>query len=557
MAAETRKCPFCNNEIDINAAVCPSCGTRLDQDATLAAGVKPLKGPVSNLPTQDQGGETSTPPGEESATIASTSPTQSANVIIPPTPPGQPPAKQKNTTWIWVAVVGGVLVLCCCGLAIGLYFGGDRLASMVRLNQAAVTSPPTPITTEQPNATLEPMLESSPTLAAAEEIQPTPTTPETTLEPSPTLAATEEIQPTPTTPALPAADLTLWMTSKSDTLSNLVNQYHKDNPSITVKIEVISDTQIIDRWKKGVGDGTAADLMLADNTYLWKLVEAKLVQPLDDYGISNQKGYIKTALSGMTIGGKLYGAPVHFELAGLFYNSSIVKDPPTKISDLSLLYRSGNKLGMVKSPYYSMGFFTAYGATLFDETGRCVATKTGLEDATDLLHQIRKYGSFLEDDPAIIRDKFKKAQLAMVIDKSSMLPEYRQALGDNLGSMPIPGATNPASAILQQTGFYLNPKSNNPKIAVNLALYLSSAEAQTAYLADDWIPTRSDVQVKDKVIKGFVDGAKTGYVLPQEAWFSNWEQPFQDMINQVLNSVLDLPDAINLACSKMNTLNNK
>jgi maltose-binding protein MalE len=259
----------------------------------------------------------------------------------------------------------------------------------------------------------------------------------------------------------------------------------------------------------------------------------------------------------MTVGGKLYGVPVHFELAGLFYNTSIVKDPPAKISDLSLLYRTNNKFGVVKSPYFLMGFFTAYGATIFDENGRCMATTAGFEDATNLLRQIRKYGSFLVDDPAIIRDKFKKGQLAMVIDKSSMLPEYKQALGDMLGAVPIPGATNPAAAIVQQTGFYLNPKSENLKIAVDLAAYLSNAEAQTAYLADEWVPTRSDVQVKDKPIKGFVDGAQKGYVLPQAAWFSNWEQPFQDMVNQVVNNQVELPDAIRLACNKMNTLNNK
>jgi arabinogalactan oligomer/maltooligosaccharide transport system substrate-binding protein len=536
MAAETRKCPVCNIEIDVNAAICPSCGTRLDKDATLAAGVRPLVRPEANIPAQNQGEGTSSPSGGESATMVSPSPSESATVIIPsqgilpPSPGSQPPVKKKNANLIWALLVGGVLLLCCCGLGVGLYFGRDRLASMVKFNPVPVAASSTPITMEEPSATPEPTLESTPT---------------------------QEVQPSPTTPPQPAADLTLWITSKSEPLSKLADQYQKDNPSIKVKIEVISDTLIIDQWKKGVGDGTAADLMLADNTNLWKLVEAKVVQPLDEYGIASQKGYINTALTGMTVGGKLYGVPVHFELAGLFYNSSIVKDPPAKITDLSLLYRTGNKFGVVKSPYFLMGFFNAYGATIFDENGRCVATTAGFEDATNLLRQIRKYGSFLVDDPTIIRDNFKKGQLAMVIDKSSMLPEYRQALGDKLGSVPIPGTNNPGAAIVQQTGFYLNPNSKNPKIAVDLALYLSNAEAQTAYLADDWVPTRSDVQVKDNAIKGFVDGAKTGYVLPQAAWFSNWEQPFQGMIDQVMNNLVDLPDAIRSACSKMNTLNKK
>ncbi len=235
----------------------------------------------------------------------------------------------------------------------------------------------------------------------------------------------------------------------------------------------------------------------------------------------------------------------------------MIDNPPATVADLSLLYRTYNKFGVVKTPYYWMGFFTAFGGSIADKNGRCTSTQTGFEDALNLMRQIRKYGSFLVDDPAIIRQKFKAEQIAMILDTSDQLPDFAQSLEDRLASVPIPSAVNPASPITQQTGFYLNSNSQNQKIALDIALALSNAQAQEAYLVDYWVPTRSDVQAKNPAIKGFVDGAKNGYPIPQASWFRNWESPFQDMINQVLTEQYSIPDAIRIACKNMNTLNNK
>jgi arabinogalactan oligomer/maltooligosaccharide transport system substrate-binding protein len=387
-------------------------------------------------------------------------------------------------------------------------------------------------------------------------------TSEPALQPAPSETPSEELTPSTSTPISPTSlpgpvKITVWITQKSDALNKQITLYQETNPSVTISVTVVTQDKINDQWTQGVANGTAPDLMLADNTNLWKLLKAKAVQPLDEATKGSLKGYTNTALSGMTIGGNLYGVPVRFELDGLLYNTSMVDNPPAKISDLSLLFRTGTKYGLVKSPTSLYGYMSAYGGTLADKNGRCIATPVGFEDALNDMRQVKKYGSFLVDDPAIIREKFKAEQIAMILDNSSQLADYVQALGDKVASAPMPGATNPASVIVKQTGFYINPASQNQKLAVDLALTLSNAQAQTAYMAEYWVPTRSDVQVKDPAIKGFVDGAQTGYPIPQAAWFSNWEGPFLDMINQVYNNQFDIPDAIRLACKNMDALNNK
>jgi ABC-type glycerol-3-phosphate transport system substrate-binding protein len=448
------------------------------------------------------------------------------------------PVNKNNKVWIFIAVAAAILVLCCCGVIAALIIARFPVTRTIFSTQP--TPPNTPASAILlPTDTAEPAIKPQPTSTPAEATTPTPFA----------------LAPTATT--LNPVRLILWTTSKSDALNKQISSYEASNPNVTISVTVVTRETIINQWLVDVNGGTAPDLMLADNSSLWKLVKAQAVQPLDDVPQTGLKPYTGNAINGMTIDNKLYGIPVRFELAALLYNSSVVENPPKTTAELSLLYRTGSKFGIVKSPHYMMGFFTAFGGSIADNNGRCISTVAGFEDALNLMRQIRKYGSFLADDPTIIRDKFKNEQISMVIDDSSQLPDYVQALGSKLASVPIPGAVNPASAILQQTGFFINPKSQNTKSAIDLALALSTAEAQTAYLAEYWVPTRSDVQVKDPALKGFVAGAQDGYLIPQAAWFANWEPPFQDMINQVLNNQFEIPDAVRLACKAMNTLNNK
>jgi arabinogalactan oligomer / maltooligosaccharide transport system substrate-binding protein len=448
------------------------------------------------------------------------------------------PGNKNKQIGILAVIAGAVLAVCCCGVVAVLVFGNIQYIRTVLATRS--TSPNTPI---PPIAVLtqtsEPGTQLPPTEIPTGEVPPAATTPVS-----------------PTTSANPAS-LILWITQKSDALNQQIALYQQSNAGVTISVTLVGPNNINDRWTQAVANGTAPDLMLADNTNLWKLVKAQAVQLLDTTVQTSMKGYSNTALNGMTIGGKQYGIPVRFELAGFYYNTSMIDNPPTTTAELSLLYRTGSKFGLVKSPYFMMGWFIAYGGAIADKNGRCISTPTGFEDAINLMRQIRKYGSFLVDDPTVIRDKFSAEQIGMIIDASSELPVYAKALGDHLASLPIPAATNPASPIVQETGFYLNPKSQNLKAATDAALSLSSAQAQTAYMGEYWIPTRADVKVTDPAIKGFVTGAQNGYPIPQAGWFDNWEGPFQDMINQVLTDQFDIPDAIQLACKKMDTLNNK
>lgn len=441
-----------------------------------------------------------------------------------------PSSPKGRGTWIYVGTISIAVFLCCAGITtLVILWGG---AQFIQTNITTLT---------RPSQTNIPAIQASGTPVPAFTPSPLDTPGSTGL----------------TVPSTSASKIILWTTTLSDTLIYQIDTFQQRQPNVTISITAVTQDDFVKLAKGDTGGRLAPDLILADNSDLWRLVKGQAVQPLQDIPQANLAGYTQAALNGMTMNGKLYGIPVRFDLAGFFYNTSMVDNPPKTTSELSLLYRTTTKFGLVKSPYFMMGWFIGFGGAIADKNGRCISTPAGFEDAINLMRQVRKYGSYLVDDPSIIREKFKAEQLGMIIDTSYELPVYARALGDHLASLPIPAATYPASPIVQELGFYLNPKSQNIKLATELALELSNQAAQTAYMADYWVPTRSDVQVKDPALKGFVDGAKNGYPIPQAAWYNNWEGPFQEMINQVLTDQFEIPDAIRLACRKMDTLNNK
>ncbi len=456
------------------------------------------------------------------------------------------PSSNKNSSkWIIFGAAGFAVLLCCVGVAGVLAIGNIQF---FRNRLAGAPTAPQPLTTAIPVlGTPQPGAQPQPSQAPAGSGNATASTPGTSS----------------TTPVT----LILWTTTLSDTLNKQIALYQQVNPNITISVKMVTPKDIVNMTNAEAVSETP-DLMLGDNSDLWRLVKAKVVQSLESIPQDGLKGFTSKALNGMTVNGKLYGIPVSFELAGFFYNTSMIDNPPATTDELSLLYKTGNKFGLVKSPYYMMGWFIAFGGSIADKNGRCISTTTGFEDAVNLMRQVRKYNSYLVAEPTFIREKFKAEQIGMIIDTSSMLPVYAQALEDRLASLPIPGVTmpaepplpaevNPASPITQVTGFYLNAKSPNLKAATDFALALSSAQAQTAYMGDYWVPTRSDVKVTNPAIKGFVTGAQNGYLRPQASWFNNWERPFQEMIDQQLRDQFTIFDSVRLACKEMDTLNNK
>jgi arabinogalactan oligomer/maltooligosaccharide transport system substrate-binding protein len=169
--------------------------------------------------------------------------------------------------------------------------------------------------------------------------------------------------------------------------------------------------------------------------------------------------------------------------------------------------------------YHHYGFFGAFGGQIFDADWKVIADQGGVSDAMSYLndlYQISKTNSWPKNDSDGLAP-FSEGKVAAITNGNWAMGDYKAALGDKLAVAPLPaGPAGPASPMLGVDGFYFSPNSANKEAALEVALYLTGAAAQTTMMNEaGHVPARTDVEVTDPLIVSLLEAFKTGYVRPQ------------------------------------------
>ncbi len=369
---------------------------------------------------------------------------------------------------------------------------------------------------------------------------------------------------TPTAaPEAKKVTLSLWHSyhtggSEEQAITQIVEAYKVANPNVTVDMQNIPFDQIFNKWKTDAASGgAAADMFTAPNDDLGNWVRAGLVLPLDDL-LAGKLDKVSTAgVNGVKVDGKIYAVPGIIKAVALYYNKDKVPTPPKTTDELLQMVKDGKVLVLNQNAYHNFGFFGAFGGKLMDDTGKCIADQAGFTEAMQYLVDLKAAGAKFETDGGKADTMFRQGQADMIVNGPWVLGDYKKDLGDKLGVAPIPAGKAPASPLAGIDGFYINPNSKNAKEAVDLALYIFSAEGLKIYADVAGDPPVMDITLADPLVKAFADAAATGFPRPQSAEFGNYWGPFGDMVTKVLEGKASPADGVKEACAAMNTANKK
>jgi arabinogalactan oligomer/maltooligosaccharide transport system substrate-binding protein len=256
----------------------------------------------------------------------------------------------------------------------------------------------------------------------------------------------------------------------------------------------------------------------------------------------------------------MYAIPGIAKAVGLFYNKSLVETAPTTTDELLAQVEEGKVLVMRPYAYHLYGILTgSFGGTLMDETGKCVADQAGFAEAFDYLKALKDAGALFEPDEGKANSMFTDGTAAFILTGPWMLGTFQEALGDDLGVVPLPaGPGSTATPLTGIDGWYLNPNSANQQAAVDFALFAFGPEGAKIYADVAGAPMgRTDIEINDPMIAAFADIANAGFPRPQSAEFGNWWGAFDDATTKVLEGQSDGATAVAEACAAMNTANNK
>ena len=376
-------------------------------------------------------------------------------------------------------------------------------------------------------------------------------------------AATEA--PATEPPAAEPVTITIWHSYHPDeneekAFNQILELYKAQNPDVTVDVLYVPFDQLANKWSTEVAAGGGPDMFTMPNDDLGNWIRGGLVAPVDEFVAGKLDGFSDLAVQGVTYDGQMYAIPGIAKAVGLFYNKSLVETAPTTTDELLAQVEEGKVLVMRPYAYHLYGILTgSFGGTLMDETGKCVADQAGFAEAFDYLKALKDAGALFEPDEGKANSMFSDGTASFILTGPWMLGTFQEALGDDLGVVPLPaGPGSTATPLTGIDGWYLNPNSANQQAAVDFALFAFGPEGAKIYADVAGAPMgRTDIEINDPMIAAFADIANAGFPRPQSAEFGNWWGAFDDATTKVLEGQSDGATAVAEACAAMNTANNK
>lgn len=342
-----------------------------------------------------------------------------------------------------------------------------------------------------------------------------------TVAPAPATEVPATVAPEPT---VAPVEVTFWHaygtgSAEETAMTALVAQAQADLPNLKINVLQVPFNDIFNKYRTDVAAGGGPDMFIAPNDSLGDDARAGLIADITDLVAGKLDGVAPLAVDGMSLDGKIYGVPESLKAVALYYNKSMMATPPATTDELKAMMEAGDPISVSFGCYHHWGFYNAFGGKIFDANWTFVADQGGVADAMSYLndlYQIAKANGLPKNDGDAAAP-FREGKISMTTNGNWALGDYKTALGDNLGVVPLPaGPKGPASPLLGVDGYYINPNSANQEAAVELALYLTNAASQTAMMNDaGHVPARTDVTITDPLVQGFVDAFATATVRPQ------------------------------------------
>ena len=414
--------------------------------------------------------------------------------------------------------------------------------------------------------------------ACAPGASPSPTggaaTPPPASEPATSPAASESPAGSPdTSPAAsgsPAAalegELTIWHSYSSgagtelDALNTILDDVRSENPGLTVEVLEVPFNDLFNKYNADAATGAGPDLFIAPNDSLGFQAREGVILELDQYLEGQLDDISEVAVSGSKVDDKLYMVPESLKAVAMFYNADEVSEAPATTDELLEGVEGGEiKAGFFggnNGLYHNFGWWAAFGGELMDESGRCTADAAGVADAYQYLADLQEAGATFYPNYDDMANAFKAGDINLIIDGPWATGGYREAV-ENLAVAPMPeGPAGPAQPLTGVDGWYINPATADPQLAVDFALRTTNEEAQTVFTeVAGHIPANTNVEVSDPITQGFAEAVETGFPRPQVAALDNFWGNFGTAQQQILETGADPAVAIAAACVAMNEAN--
>ncbi len=318
-----------------------------------------------------------------------------------------------------------------------------------------------------------------------------------------------------------------WPPTEFIVLEAALDEFQEIHPDVRITAVALPKEQLLDSLYDAGTDGLGPDLFLGQDSWIGELVENRVIRPLAKAStLEREMDYRNFALT--RYNGKQYGLPLSLAPHALYYNKTIVTQPPTTLDELLAEAAAGHRVAFVPRFEEAYWGIQAFGEGLFDDQSNFTLTQSGfIEWLTWLDDAQRASGVILNIDDESLLELFVTGEIVYYVATpekqtriEAMLPEDTTF---EYGVAPLPTGPNglagpllPAETIM----LYTHSSGNQAKIASELAIFLTNQQQSIRFMRDlSIVPANTAVQVDIRIypnVFGFSQQAKTAVVIPNE-----------------------------------------
>lgn len=373
------------------------------------------------------------------------------------------------------------------------------------------------------------------------------------------------------------AELFLWESKDEMAFTNEIVKQFEEKYGVKVKVEELAPPDQVGRLTTDGPSGLAADVLIIPHDHLGNAATSGLLLENDVFAEETTKNNTESSIVASTYDGTLYGYPRAAETTALYYNKSLLPEPPKSFDDVIAFAKTYNDVKNKKyalmwetgNMYFNYPFIASAGGYLFGDNG---TNKDDMGLANDgAIEGLKVYQSLVDIlpiksgdiNPDIKRGLFNSGDVAMDINGPWELAGYKEALGDNLGVAPVPTVAGKTAITFSGMKIYVvNSFTKYPNAAKLYASFASDKNAQLLLNEKvGSIPTNLEAlqtdQIKnDPFVSGFAEQAKNSQPMPSIPEMSNVWSPVNAALPEIWNNKADPKTAMEKAIKQITDLNN-
>ncbi len=294
----------------------------------------------------------------------------------------------------------------------------------------------------------------------------------------------------------------------------------------------------------------AADVYMFANDNVTDLVKANAIARLGGETETAVKSTNSQAIvDSVSIDGALYGVPFTTNTWFMYYDKSKFTEDEAK--NLDTMIAKAKISFPITNSWYIQAFYVANGCTFFgDGTDEAAGIDFSGDKAvavTDYLVDLVANPNFVDDRDGAGMAGLRDGSIGAIFSGSWDYASAKEALGDNLGISSLPtitinGEEKQMMSFAGSKAIGVNPNCENMQVAVALAAYLGSADAQKAhYDTRSVVPCNTELLAQPEIQSDALVVAqnetfdKTAVIQPFVPAMSNYWTPAENMGKAFVN----------------------